>query len=97
MDRERASGDHFAKAIGPEGGFQYKSGARESFVETKVSKLAGGRAARELAPERPSSLRLTPMSNGHGGAREGAGRPTGSSGARTVESRSVSMRSSDWI
>ena len=76
----------------PGGGFQYKSGARESFVETKVLNSPGGRAARELAPDARSSLRLTPMSN-HGGTREGAGRPAGSGGGRTVESRSVSMRS----
>ena len=79
----------------PGGGFQYKSGARESFVETKVSNSPTLEAARELAPDARSSLRLTPMSN-HGGTREGAGRPAGSSGGRTVESRSVSMRSTDW-
>jgi hypothetical protein len=36
------------------------------------------------------------MSNGHGGKRVGAGRPAGSSGGRTVESRSVSLSFRDW-
>jgi len=93
MDRERASGARSQRQSAWRR-IPIQEWCERIFRRNEGIKLAGGRAARELAPDARSSLRLTPMSN-HGGTREGAGRPAGSSG-RTVESRSVSMRFSDW-
>jgi hypothetical protein len=94
MDRERACGARSQRQSAWRR-IPIQEWCERIFRRNEGIKLAGGRAARELAPDARSSLRLTPMSN-HGGTREGTGRPGGSSGGRTVESRSVSMRSTDW-
>ena len=94
MDREKASGIRSQRQSAWRR-IPIQEWCERIFRRNEGIKLAGGRPAREFAPYARSSLRLTAM-NGHGGRREGAGRSPGSGDGRTVESKSVSMRSADW-